>query len=176
MFKVVYKDSSKVGVLDTSDGVIEYYSYDDIDDFIRGYEADIEGCVYYKCDSSFKDILYIYTDEDILFRSEHYQLVLDRDKNCVYVICSKYKYLGYRNRVISLIYTKQGYLMFKRKFKQSFDLTDNTGIMLEACIKAKEISNTYCHSLFIDFDSCLLEIYYNNFEEIDWLNYVIIKK
>ena len=106
MFKVVYKDPSKVGVLDTSDGVIEYYSYDDIDDFIRGYEADIEGCVYYKDDSSLKDILYIYTDEDILFRSEHYQLVLDRDKNCVYVICSKYKYLGYRNRVISLIYSK----------------------------------------------------------------------
>ena len=94
MFKAVDKKDGKIGVLDTSDGVIEYYSYSDLVDIKDDYGIVIGNMYRSMCCTSsnngsgscLKYSVIIYNDEDLLFDGKYFKLVVDYKSESVHLV------------------------------------------------------------------------------------------
>ena len=149
MYKVVSFSGSTIGVLDTADGVTEYYTRPELHDILSKYDVEIEGCF---CGS---EGVRIYKSQDVLFKGGTYRLIADTDSGIVYVVVRSVSFIELEltltlkfSRFLSVsdsIRTK------KAGLRDNFDFE----LLTHCCRKAQEVND----SLFIDFGRVLLEIY-----------------
>lgn len=157
MFKVVDRRGNLYGVLDTNDSSVEYYSYSQLDEIIKTTKVVIEGCSYYKNEAD-SVTLFVYTQQDILFDGNEFKLVLNSIGECVYLITPS------RGNDITAefwISQRRSNLVFKNCILSQSHRTScrvDRRLLVYACKTAKEF-NTDCDSLFLNFGTCILEMY-----------------
>jgi len=149
MYKVVSFSGNTIGVLDTADGVTEYYTRPELHDILSKYDVEIEGCF-----CGFEGVR-IYKSQDVLFKGGTYRLIVDTASGIVYVVVRSVSFVELDltltlkfNRFLSVsdsIRTKTA------RLRDIFDFE----LLTHCCRKAQEVND----SLFIDFDRVLLEIY-----------------
>ena len=175
MFKVVDRRGDLYGVLDTNDNSVEYYSYSQLDEIIKTTKVVIDGC---SCHRNEADIvtLFVYTQQDILFDGNEFKLVLNSRGGRIYIITPS------KDSDITAefwISQRRSNLVFKNcRFRLS--QTHKTScrvdkrLLVYACKTAKEF-NTDCDSLFLNFDTCILEMYINR-SSIKYIEARILEK
>ena len=149
MYKVVSFSGSTIGVLDTADGVIEYYTRPELHDILSKYDVEIEGCF---CGS---EGVRIYKSQDVLFKGGTYRLIADTDSGIVYVVVRSVSFIELE---LTLTLKFSRFLSVSDSIRtKKAGLRDNFDFKLftNCCRKAQEIND----SLFINFDCALLEIY-----------------
>lgn len=184
MFKVVSVDRRNhiYGVLDTRDGVIEYHNYDYLRS-ILDMNIPIDGCILVVNDETYK-YLFIYENSDILYNGDRFRLVLDKINDGVYIICPsissayvvcKFWITGrHKLRVINdseLIFGTSNSPVSAYRSQWEID----SKLLVGACRSAKEIANGVS-SLFINFDSSILEVYLNQSLTSNKLETLIIER
>ena len=172
MFKVVTKRGNKYGVIDTTDGVLEYFTYNELQDFVINERIDIDGCVCCEDANNYHIYLVVYLDSDILFKGNKLLLVKNKSNNCIYLIRPEYYYQGLYRKVASCIWisdkNKVCYRLGSKGDKVIISAKEAyRGIDL-ACKTSKEIMTYDTTSLFIDFGTVILEFFFNSFED-NWL-------
>lgn len=176
MFKVVTKRGNRYGVIDTSDGVLEYFSYDELEDFVINEKIDIDGCVCCEDANNHNMYLVIYeVDSDVLFKGDKLLLFKNRRNNCIYMVRPEYRHQGIYKKVASCIWINDKnnvcYWVGRKTISIEREITRGIDI---ACKTAKEIMTHDTTSLFVDFGTVILEFFFNSCEG-DWLKSKVVK-
>ena len=147
MYKVVSFSGNTIGVLDTADGVIEYYTRPELHDILSKYDVEIEGCF-----CAFEGVR-IYKSQDVLYKGGTYRLITDG--LIVYVVVRSVCFVEL-SLTVTLKFSKLLEVSGSIRSK-TVRLSDNFDFKLftHFCRKAQEVND----SLFINFDCALLEIY-----------------
>lgn len=164
MFKAVDKKDGKIGVLDTFDGIIEYYSYSDLVGIKKDYGIIISNMYCDICSTSSnngsgsceKFSVIIYNDEDLLFDGTYFKLVVDYKSDSIHLVIDNVSV-----RCIWISDKVNGAISCDEYKKSVSRRSLNAGInnirtLISHCKRASEINE----SLFIDLGNRnILEFY-----------------
>lgn len=163
MFKVTNSNDSLVEVTDTNDGVAEIYSKKNLAKLlINNPDICIDGVVLVQDvqDARMTPLIFVYSNEDVLFNGDDLSLVLDRENEVVHLISKRFKknfslagfWINSRGRV-QVVNT-----ITNISHRFSGDKVIPKSLLVFACKTAEEYIGKIS-SLFLDFGDCIVEFH-----------------